>query len=392
MAEMSDSIQRAARAPHVVVLATEDWFVASHFLPLLRALIGLGVNVSVVTRVGDKGGAIRATGARLVDFDFARGDFRLMRDVAAAVRLGRLLLRARPDAVHAIALKPIVLMSAAFPFSGVRRFALHLTGVGFAGTAQSALRAALYRGLSRLIARTLSRRGTWLFVENPDDLAELARHADIDPRRVTTLPGAGVDPEAYPAMPLPPFAPASAGYVGRMIWSKGVDILVEAQRLLHERDIPLQLRLCGAPDSGNPRAIPAETLRAWSQEPGVSWLGRVADIAGFWRDTGIAVVPSRGGEGLPRALLEAAACGRPSIVTDVPGCRQFVRDGMEGIIVPADDPRALAEALARLAQKPDLAARMGLAARRRVVESYTERHVVEAIEQAYLSILSGEPG
>ncbi len=373
--------------PRVAVLATEDWFVASHFLPLLRALSDEGARVTVVTRVRGKGHVIEAAGARLVDFDFSRGDFRFFRDALTAFRLWRLLRREKPDAVHAIALKPIALASAVLPFSKTRRLALHLTGVGFSGTAPSAARAAVHGALTRLIAWTLARPGAWLFAENPDDVALLARHADIDSRRVTILGGAGVDPASYPETPLPAFAPMSAGYVGRMIWSKGVDILVAAQQLARARGAPVRLRLCGAPDLENPRTVPVETLRAWGREPDIEWLGRAEDIAGFWRETCAAVVPSRGGEGLPRALLEAAACGRPLIVTDVPGCRQFVRDGVEGFVVPPGDAEALAGALARLAADPERARTMGAAARRRVLEGYTERHVIETLGRAYREIL-----
>lgn len=377
-----------ARPPRILVLATEDWFVVSHFLPLLRALTGLGADVAVAARVQNKGDAILAAGARLIPLDFARGRLSPGRDAATALRLRQVMFREKPDAVHAIALKPIVLAAALFPFTRIPKLALHLTGTGFAGTAKTAGAGRLYRLVSRGIAHTLRRKGTWLFVENPDDVAQLGAYAALDRERITILGGAGVDPMSYPPMPLPPFAPASVGFVGRMVWSKGVDVLVEAHKRLAAEGLPLSLRLCGAPDPANPRALAQEALEAWSRTPGISWLGRQDDIPGFWKDTAIAAVPSRGGEGLPRALLEAAACARPLIVTDVPGSRRFVRDGIEGFVVPPEDPGALAAALARLAGDRDLAVRLGAAARARLLEGFTEDHVMRDVQNAYRRFLA----
>ena len=113
----------------------------------------------------------------------------------------------------------------------------------------------------------------------------------------------------------------------------------------------------------------------------------MTDVADIWRRADIFVLASRGGEGLPRALIEAAACGRPLVVTDVPGNRDFVRDGVEGLLVPPDDPARLAEALARLASDADLRRRMGMAARQRVLSGYTESHVKHSVLEAYRSLL-----
>jgi glycosyltransferase involved in cell wall biosynthesis len=124
-------------------------------------------------------------------------------------------------------------------------------------------------------------------------------------------------------------------------------------------------------------------LETWQQQAGLTWHGRTDDVAGVWRTSDIAVVPALGGDGLPRAMLEAAASGRPLIVSDVAGCRQFVRDGREGFIVPPGDAEALARALVRLAHDPALRARLGSAARARFMEGYTDSFVRARIRRAY---------
>lgn len=175
----------------------------------------------------------------------------------------------------------------------------------------------------------------------------------------------------------------TAAVVARMLWSKGIDTVVDAHRLLRQRGVTLNLTLAGPVEEGIPNAFAQAVLERWNAEPGIRWIGRQADVRTVWRDTDIAVLPSRGGEGLPRALLEAAACGRPMITTDTPGCRDFVRSGEDGLIVPPDDPPALADALQTLALDRDLRRRMGQAARARVLAGFTERQIADTVVALY---------
>ena len=131
----------------------------------------------------------------------------------------------------------------------------------------------------------------------------------------------------------------------------------------------------------------AEELKAWCAKRDAWWLGPVEDVREVWRHADIFVLPARSREGMPRALLEAAASARPLVVTDVPGCRHFVRDGVEGFVVPPEDADALATALERLARDPDLRRRMGEAARLRLLHGFTEAHVKQSLRSAYASML-----
>jgi glycosyltransferase involved in cell wall biosynthesis len=147
------------------------------------------------------------------------------------------------------------------------------------------------------------------------------------------------------------------------------------------------LSLYGEPDPGNRKAVPEATLRGWSRD-GVTWHGATDDVAGVWASHHVACLPSRGGEGLPRSLLEAAACGRACLTTDVAGCRDLVRDGVEGLLVPPGEAAPLAEALVRLAQDPALVARFGGAARLRIeTGGYTEAAVTDATCRLWRDLL-----
>ena len=201
--------------------------------------------------------------------------------------------------------------------------------------------------------------------------------------RVTILGGAGVDPDTYRPEPLPDGATLRVAIVARMLWSKGIDLAVEAVRIARSEGLDVTLTLHGAPDPSNPRAIDAATLSRWSREAGVEWLGATRDVPSVWRSHHVACLPSRGGEGLPRTLLEAAACGRALVTTDVPGCRDLVRDGVEGLVVPPDDAVALARAFATLAADRWRVEAMGSAARQRVLDGHTEASVVSTMARLY---------
>ncbi len=204
---------------------------------------------------------------------------------------------------------------------------------------------------------------------------------------MTIVGGVGIDSSLYAPKPLPPQPPLRVALVARMLWSKGVDIAVEAVRLARRDGADVELSLYGAPDPGNRRAISEATLREWSGEE-VVWHGATRDVASVWAAHHVACLPSRGGEGLPRSLLEAASCGRACLTTDVPGCRALVRDGTEGLLVPPDDARALAVALTKLAADPALVARMGEAARARIESGgFTEAAVTDATCRLWRDLL-----
>ena len=347
----------------------------------------------MATRSSGRLSEIEALGCRPVDFDFQRSSLDPLRQAATVRRLARLISAERPDVVHAIAMQSLVITSIALRFVPDRpRVMLHLTGLGFLGISETAA-ARIVRPLAmRQLASVLRRPNAWLIAENPDDVAFL-RAGGADPGdRVTLVGGAGIDPDAFPALPPAGNAVPVAAFVGRMIRSKGVDVLVEAARRLAERGVPIAVSLYGKTDDDNPDAVPTSELQAWHGDGRVTWHGYVSDIGAVWRASDIAVLPAITREGMPRAVLEAAASARPLIVTDVPGCRHFVRHGVEGHIVPPGDPDALADALGKLAQDAGLRDRLGAAARRRVLDGFTIEQVAAATREAYARLLgTSEP-
>ncbi|WP_349371495.1 glycosyltransferase family 4 protein [Salinarimonas sp.] len=381
---MDDSNGR--RFKKVLLAATEDWFILSHFRPLISALRPLCSELVVVTRCAGREGEIRALGARVVHLPFRRKSLNAAEQGLAALRLARVLEAERPDVVHLVALNPIVIGAAAIRLFHVPAVVAHVTGLGYLGTARNlAIRAARRISFS-LVDRMLNERVSWVLAENASDLIDLRAFGVAVGEHATVLGGAGVDPNMYTAAPHPQNDVPVAASVSRLIHSKGLDVLVSARDLLVARGIPLRVRVFGRHDPDNPETIAPDQLQKWLARGAIEGGYETRDVPSVWRDADIAVLPARTREGMPRSMLEAAACGRPLIVTDVPGLRDFVRDEQEGIVVPPNDPVALADALERLSTAPELRVRMGEAARARILSHFTEAHVIESIERVYMEM------
>lgn len=389
MEELGDSLPN--KSTRVMLLVTEDWFVLSHFQPLVRALVSACGEVVVVTTSSGRLKEIEALGARVIAMDFARASVESGRQMAIIRQLRRLIIDEAPAIVHAISLKPVGLAGLALRGLGRAgqrpRLVMHLTGTGPTGRTVPGQMPPAYIATIAVTRLLMRLPDTSLIVENPDDAARIAGPDWAGNRRVMIIGGAGIDPSSYITARRPEGGKVVVGYLGRMLWTKGVGHLVDAVRLLHQRRADLELLLGGTPDGANRWSIPQATLDEWATLPGVSLLGQVADVAAFWSRTDIAVIPSTWGEGLPRVLLEAAASARPLIVTDVPGCRYFVRHEREGLIVPPGDPDALAAAIARLMADAELARRLGDGARQRVLDGFTEAHIMQAVRSDYRRIL-----
>lgn len=373
-------------APKLLFVATEDWFFASHFLPMARAARELGFDVAVIARERNHRRAIEAVGAKLIPLEAERRSLdprALVRQIQA---LRRLVAQERPDILHCIALKPIALAGLAGKLAGIERRVYALTGLGFLGARKDMLGALALGAAKAWLRGAIDGPQVRFLFENPDDPVTLGLDP-TDAAKVAIVGGAGVDPLVLMQSLMPPAPPLKVALVARMLWSKGVDLAVEAVQLARDAGAMVELTIHGAPDPSNPKAIPAETLKEWAARPGIHWAGPTRDIEAVWRDHHLCLLPSRGGEGLPRTILEAAASGRPILTTDVPGCRSFVRDGQDGLVVPAEDAAALARALVTLAAAPGLVRRMGASARERLLDGHTERDVMDAVKALYRGML-----
>jgi glycosyltransferase involved in cell wall biosynthesis len=216
----------------------------------------------------------------------------------------------------------------------------------------------------------------------------------IVPRERTALVrGSGVDPDEFVASPEPPGLPMLL-ISGRMLWEKGVGDFVEASRLLRSRGVAHRAVIVGIPDEENPNSIPAAVLKGWQDEGVIEWWGLRSDMPAVMAQCAIFVLPTYYPEGVPKVLIEAAASARPIIATDVPGCREIARGGINADLVPPRDPVRLAGAMERLLRDPERRRAYGAAGRRIAVDEFSERQVLDETLTLYTRLLplaAGQP-
>ena len=367
----------------LLYVVTEDWYFLSHRLPMARAARDAGFEGHVATRVVDGAAAIRAEGFVLHPVPFVRGRIAPFGTVATIRALRDIHRNIAPDIVHRVALQATILGSIAS--TGLAMSTVNaLTGLGYTFTSGNATAMLLRPILSALLCLLLNRPRRLVLVQNPDD-RESMLSLDISPGRIATIPGSGVDVDMLQPHPEPPGAPTIA-FVGRILVDKGILRLIEAHRLLRERGSKVELLIAGTPDPANPASVSAQEVAGWSREPGMIRLGHVDDISALWARAHIAVLPSRR-EGLPKSLLEAAACGRPMIATDVPGCREIVIPGETGLLIPYDDPPSLARAIETLVTSPALRSSYGRAARRLTVARFSAEAIGRQTVDLYRNLV-----
>jgi glycosyltransferase involved in cell wall biosynthesis len=375
---------RARPAPRLLYVVAEDWYFLSHRLPMARAALAAGFEVHVATNVGDDAEAIGREGFILHPVRFRRGRLSPFRTLRTILALRKVYRTVDPAIVHHVAMQPIALGIVA---SFGRRFSAiyAITGLGHAFISETGKARSLRRGIRALLRFGLRRRRAIALVQNPDD-RDMLTDLGVNPEKIALIAGSGIDADRFRPIPEPD-GPVTVAFVGRMLDDKGVRTLMAAHRMLRASNISCELLLAGSPDPANPGSIPQAEIARWGREPGVTWLGHVADIATVWRRAHIAVLPSRR-EGLPKSLLEAAACGRPLIATDVPGCREIVIHDKTGLVVPVDDAQALAAAMLRLIRSSQQRVRFGVAARRLVAERFAADLVGKETVALYQRLLN----
>lgn len=370
--------------PKLLFLVTEDWYFVSHRMPLAVAARQAGYEVTVVTRVGEHTQTIRNAGLRLITIVLSRRGKNPFSELLLVARLLAIYRRERPDIVHHVAMKPMLYGSLAARLAGVRHVVNAMAGRGWLFTSRSWLAGVLGRGVS-FAFRKLLNRGV-VIVQNPDDMEWLV-NVGVESDRVHLIRGSGVDVNQFSFTREPKGEPVVV-LASRMIWDKGIGEFVAAARNLKQRGIAARFVLVGNPDTANNASIPRGCLEAWHAEGVIEWWGHRNDMAQVFAQSHLVCLPSYYREGVPKVLLEAAACGRAIVTTDMPGCREIVSHGDNGLLVPPRNEAALADALQALLQDPERRSRMGARGRERAVEEFSLDKVVAETLTLYREILS----
>lgn len=369
------------KAKKLLYLVTEDWYFVSHRLALAVAARDKGYDVTVVTNVSRHGDIIRDAGLSLVPVAFDRSGLNPLRDSATIASLTKIYRDVKPDVVHHVAMKPVLYGALAARAAKVPRVVNALMGLGYIFSSNEAKARLLRPAVAAALRSTLTHPTGRVIVQNRDDRQMLLTGGFAKAEQIHLIRGSGVSLEAFRVMPLPEGRPRIV-LPARLLKDKGVVEFIEAARLLKRDGVNAEFVLAGAPDPVNPASLTQSEIDTHVRDGIISYLGWRDDMANVFEAATIVCLPSYR-EGLPKALLEAAACARPIVATDAPGCREIVQHDVNGLLVPVRNVHALAHALHRLISSPVLCVRYGAAGRKMVEAEFTLPRIIGETLAAY---------
>jgi len=362
----------------VFFVANGDWYLYNFKFSLAQAVRRAGHEVVLVTPPGKYVSRFQQAGFRWISYPLDRHGMNPLREARSLFSLARLYHREAPDLVHHFTAKAIVHGSLAAKLTNVRLAINAVTGgasaIGDVLDKQSLQMRLLKQLLQKLMKVAL--RGSEVIFQNPDDQYDFEYKGLVEKAQSHLIRSSGVDIEKF----IPKSKktePPMVVMAGRMLKNKGVGEFVEAARLLTRGGTKARFVLVGAPDSGNPMSVSEGQLQAWNDEGIVEWWGFREDMPAVLKASRIFCLPTWYPEGVPKSLLEAAACACPLVATDTAGCREIVRPEENGMLVPPRDAEALAEALHTILESPDRQKKMGARSREIVQEDFSVERVNE---------------
>jgi len=362
-------------------------FFVSHRLPIAVAAIGAGFEVHVASAAGAAVAVMQARGITHHELNLSRNGINPLHELLAFLEIRRLMRRLRPDIVHLVTSKPVLYGGIAARLIGVPAVVAAISGLGHVFTAND-----LPTRLVRLLVSAgyriaLKQANLKVIFQNPSDRDLLVRSGAVAPASAVLIKGSGVDLQEYRATPEPQ-EPLVVTYAARLLKTKGVCEFVEAAKQLRLRQVRARFLLVGDVDPDNSASVTCGDIERWKADGWVEVLGLRREIAAIFAASHLVVFPSYYGEGLPKVLVEAAACGRAVITTDIPGCRDAMVQEETGLLVPAHDVAALARAIEALLSDRGRRQRMGAAGRALAEREYAIERIVGRHLQIYRSLLS----
>ncbi len=363
-----------------------DWFFLSHRLPIALAAQKAGFEVHIATGITDRLGVLQAHGLNVHDLGLVRGGVGLLNAVQTALNLRHIIKRVKPDVVHLVTIKPVLLGGLVARWMRVPAVVSAVSGLGYVFIAHG-LKARLRQGLVGLVyGWALGHRNQAVIYQNPDDRDTLLAASGLPHSKVEMIRGSGVDLAQYKVAPEVAGVPVVL-FPARLLADKGVFEFVAAARLLRAKGLAARFVLAGLVDTANPTSVTQAQLDAWLAEGVIEHWGYRSDMPQVLASATVVALPSYR-EGMPKALLEAAACGRAVVTTDVPGCRDAIDPGITGLLVPVREVDGLAQAIEQLLIWPERRSAMGLAGRRLAEKDFDVHAVVDRHLAIYQRLLA----
>ncbi len=359
-------------------------------MPWIRLLKENGYKIYAVVASGAWNDRIEAGGAEYVEWKLSRSGQNPFAEMGSVLSLTNILRKIKPDIVQNFHTKPNIYAPIAAKLARVPLTVSTVTGLGYTFVERRGLGSKLAKRLNLVMYSFSNRLANEIAFQNPDDMELLRSRGGLSRTKGRMIPGgSGIDvteyspgtrnsPESHElrqSLDIPTDA-FVAMFVGRLQLDKGLTEFVEAARMLNKKRKNIAFVMVGAPDPGNKRSVPESTLARWKSEGDVVFTGRREDVPKLMAIANTITTPTFYREGLPRTLLEAAATGLPLIGTDMPGVREAINNGVNGILIQTHDSTALANAVEELADDPEKAQRYGKASLDRAINEFDHRRVV----------------
>lgn len=373
----------------VVLFGNTDWYLYNFRLPLLHRLRDEGARLILISPPGEYGEKLKGMGFDWRPLPMERKSLNPLAEAKLLLHIAGLLRTEKAAIIHGFTIKPAIYAGIAGRLAGVKGRVSAVAGLGFVFISDS-LKARLLRPVVRTLAwLAFGGPRARLIVQNPDDREAFVGKGLVDPVRVHTIPGSGVDLTRFQISTRVrrPDEPLKVLLAARMLWDKGLAEFVQAARILKAEGRNIRFLLAGEPDPGNPAACAPADLAGWTAEGLVEHLGHVDDMPRLLGEVDVVVLPSYR-EGLPKTLIEAAGCALPLVTTDVPGCREVVTHEEDGLLVTVREHEGLVEAIARLDDDADLRKRLGLAAREKALRLFDVEIVMANTLHVYRELLA----
>ena len=342
-------MKKRTKKRKLLYFATEDWYFCSHRLPHAIAASNAGFEVVIVCNVTKHLGRITKHGLRVIPLRFIRSSMNPIREFRVLLQLIRIYLKEKPDIVQHVAIKPIIYGTIAARLSGVVGIFNSIAGLGYIFISKNILAKILKPPVKLALTWALNQKNGFTILQNKDDQNFLRKERIIYSKRLQIIAGSGVNTKKFSYSPEPAITDDGPLIVcvSRMLWDKGIGELIHATEKLRKEDIKFRLALIGTPDPANPASIPLGQIQRWKRAKLIEYWGYIENIEKVYRKCHIVVLPSYR-EGMPKSLLEAASASRPIITTNVPGCKEIVKDQINGILIEAKTINPLAESMKRL--------------------------------------------
>ena len=360
-------------AKRLIYIVSEDWVFVSHRLTLAKQAIKDGYDVAAITNISNHEDVLLSAGLKVFNINFRRSFKRPFSDVHSIYQLIKLFRLLKPEVIHNIGLKISLISSIAAFIARVPVAINAYTGLGYVFSSNDMLARVIRLLLNSPLKYLNHRASTWVVFQNEDDEALFENSNLINKERTLLIKGSGVDVNEFPFSDELP-GQLKVMLASRLLWDKGVGEFIEASRQLKIIYPEVTFVLVGDVDEQNPLSLTKEIIDSWVNEGFIEWWGHKQNMPEVLKLAHIVALPSYR-EGLPKVLLEAASIGRALVATDAPGCREIVRDGVNGFLVQAKESKCLAEAIEKLILNKELRTQMGLKSRE-IIETELSSEII----------------